>query len=94
MPYIKQEDRDAYDGLIGGLVAVLEARRYNLRGDSQVGDLNYIITALLTRALQPGAGYKTLNAIIGVLECCKQEWYRRKVAPYEDQKIKENGDVT
>lgn len=93
MPYIKQEDRDAYDGLIGGLVAVLEARRYNLASDSQVGDLNYIITALLTRVLPPGAGYKTLNAIIGVLECCKQEWYRKFVTPHEIEKEKKNGSI-
>jgi len=31
--------------------------------------------------------------MIGVLECVKQEFYRRKVAPYEDIKIIENGDI-
>jgi hypothetical protein len=28
-----------------------------------------------------------------VLECIKQEFYRRKLAPYEEAKIKENGDL-
>ena len=30
---------------------------------------------------------------MGVLECCKLEFYRRVAAPYEDIKIEENGDV-
>jgi hypothetical protein len=31
--------------------------------------------------------------VIGALENCKMELYRRKIAPYEDIKIEENGDV-
>lgn len=31
--------------------------------------------------------------ILGVLSCVQQEFYRRVVAPYEDQKCRENGDV-
>ena len=31
--------------------------------------------------------------MIGALECCKQEYYRTVVGPYEDMKIDENGDV-
>ncbi len=31
--------------------------------------------------------------IIGALRCCELEIYRRLAAPYEDLKIKENGDV-
>jgi hypothetical protein len=30
---------------------------------------------------------------IGALECCKLEFYRRVAVPYEDRKIKSNGDV-
>jgi hypothetical protein len=28
-----------------------------------------------------------------MLECAKQEFYRRNTAPYEDEKVLENGDV-
>jgi hypothetical protein len=38
-------------------------------------------------------GYAEINEVVGVLECCKLELYRRLAAPYEDTKIKENGDV-
>jgi hypothetical protein len=34
-----------------------------------------------------------MNNIIGVLECAKQEFYRKVCSPYEDQKSKDNGNV-
>jgi len=37
--------------------------------------------------------YQRINDIIGALEGAKAEFYRRVVVPYEDKKIKENGDV-
>lgn len=55
------------------------------------GELNYIITKLLL-ATDP-YNYNDYNTLIGVLECCKLEFYRRAVAVYEDTKIKKNGDV-
>jgi len=30
---------------------------------------------------------------MGVLECVKQEFYRRRAVPYEEEKIEENGDI-
>lgn len=61
------------------------------------GELNFAITLLVKEFLagQPkeGKSYEALNAAMGALECCKLELYRRIVAPYEDVKIKENGDV-
>ena len=61
--------------------------------ETVAGDLNYIITMILSKALGENPNYARLNEIMGVLECCKLEMYRRKVAKYEDQKISENGDV-
>jgi len=55
------------------------------------GQLNYMITKMLLA--QAPKSYADFNTLIGVLECCKLEMYRRAVAPYEDQKIEENGDV-
>jgi len=43
--------------------------------------------------LPPKPSYSDYNALVGVLECAKLEFYRRAVAAYEDKKIKENGDV-
>ena len=38
-------------------------------------------------------GYTELSQVMGVLECVKQEFYRKMVAPFEDEKCKENGEV-
>lgn len=40
-----------------------------------------------------GARYEVYNAVEGVLSCIGQELYRRMIAPYEDRKKEENGDV-
>lgn len=78
MPYIPPDRRE-------------EARR----DPSTWGELNYAIVKLIDGMLSDGdrVGYSEYNAIIGVLECCKLEIYRRLVAPYEDTKKVENGDV-
>lgn len=61
------------------------------------GELNYAITTLVNQYLRDTAmsppNYNNWNEVIGVLECAKLELYRRHVAPYEDKKIVENGDV-
>ena len=78
MPYIKQKYRE-------------EVHRY---GANNSGDLNFMITSLCTIYLkQHKYDYATMNEIIGALECAKHEFYRRIIVPYEDKKIKENGDV-
>lgn len=58
------------------------------------GELNFAITMLLTGYLEKrGVNYVSLNDCMGALEGAKLELYRRVVAPYEDKKIAENGDV-
>ena len=80
MPYIKQETRTSFEQGIGKIEVP--------------GDLNYIITRICLEYLNTkGQSYQIYNDIIGALECCKLEMYRRSVAPYEDVKIAENGDV-
>lgn len=82
MPYITSGRR--LDLVVPGLVGAVGAP----------GVLNYVITKLCLEYLRINkASYGTYNAIIGVLECVKQELYRRAVAPYEDRKLNENGDV-
>lgn len=60
-----------------------------------VGELNYLITKLIKDFLGSSdrINYAALNAAVGVLDCVKQELYRRIISPYEDKKIEENGDV-
>lgn len=61
--------------------------------DDAAGVLNYMLTRTIQTYLQRHKGYQGINDIIGALEACKLEFYRRVVVPYEDKKIQENGDV-
>lgn len=80
MPYISPEDRSR--------ILVDET------SISTPGELNYFISILLNWYInQKGKSYTTINEMIGALECAKLELYRRIAVPYEDTKIKENGDV-
>jgi hypothetical protein len=86
MPYIKKERRKDLNPLMKRLKAELAS--------ANEGDLNYVITSLVHAWIQGDAeNYTAYNAAIGALECAKLELYRRRVAAYEDEKIKENGDV-
>jgi hypothetical protein len=80
MPYIKQERRDAI--LAGGK-------------PQDAGELNFAISVLVDNYLKAKGGirYSHLNEVIGAMDCAKLELYRRVAAPYEDEKIEENGDV-
>lgn len=86
MPYITQLDREEYAEGILTLETALSG------SENPEGDLNYIITTLLQSTFPPNK-YAKINAAIGVLECAKLEYYRRGASPYEDKKIRENGDV-
>ena len=80
MPYIPQEERDR----LGQSYPCF----------NKPGQLNYMITDLIKQYIYSRTeNYTTYNDILGVLEAVKLELYRRKIAPYEDTKIQENGDV-
>jgi len=81
MPYITKKERAAFDP------CYLEQSR-------QAGQLNYQITRLIFEYFKENGGrYQQINDVLGALEGAKLEFYRRIVAPYEDKKIIENGDV-
>lgn len=80
MPYIQLEDRD----------------RVLSQGPTTPGELNYAFTMLALLYIENNVGkvnYLVINDIIGALEGCKLEFYRRVASPYEDIKIEQNGDV-
>lgn len=95
MPYIKKVIRDKFEDKILDLSSILKA--YSNTNDALCGNLNYIIFKIVKELTDSSNGgeksYARFNAIIGALECCKTEISRRLIAPYEDQKIVENGDV-
>lgn len=83
MPYVTREKRELLDQIVSNMGEV-----YKIKAD---GDLNYILYALCKRYVKPSYGeYKNF---IGELNECAAEIRRRLLAEYENEKIKENGDV-
>ena len=83
MPYIKKEAREYFENEIDRLSSKIQ----------NTGELNYIIYSLLCRLSKDKPSYRLYSALLAELECCKLEFYRKKVVPYEELKLIENGDV-
>ena len=77
MPYIKKSQR-----------------AHALVNPETAGELNFAFTMLCKTYLEKEpVTYQRLNDIVGALESCKIEFYRRKIVGYESVKMNENGDV-
>ena len=87
MPYIKRSRREPLDMLVQDFARV--------RDDFGVseGELNYLFTRLLLEWTEGVRSYCLLSSARGILQDVSEEFYRRVVAPFEDLKRWENGDV-
>lgn len=86
MPYITKQERKQLNRIIKSVVEKLDA--------NESGKLNYVITKLIIGYMnKQSISYAVFNEVIGVLECVKTEFYRRTIVPYEETKIRMNGDV-
>lgn len=83
MPYIPDGNRRFADQAVYSIIKVLRVLGCK-------GTLNYILYKV---AKDTCKSYGDWSRFIAELECCKLEIYRRQLGPYEDEKIKENGDV-
>lgn len=92
MPYIAQEKREILDKAVAVVVDALRQLESDDPQNNFEGCMNYTITKLINVAYTK-TSYRDINDVVGVLECVKQEFYRRRAAPYENQKAYENGDV-
>ena len=88
MPYIKKDQRPGVDAAVKPLIDHLK----QLPVEEQDGALNYAVTKTI-KTVYP-LKYFHLNRALGVLSAVTHEFYRRVIGPYEDTKIKDNGDVT
>ena len=78
MPYIRAETR----------------QELTERDPRNPGELNFLITMICWDYIRNnGRTYQHLNDVIGALTAAQLEFYRRVVAPYEEMKIEENGDI-
>lgn len=82
MPYIKQSERPRCD------LVIEQMQESDIKAN---GDLNYILFKYCKENIQPS--YNNYKNYIGELQETVAEIRRRLLAPYEDTKIEENGDV-
>lgn len=85
MPYVSRDSRTKLDPAIKLLWDLIETD----------GELNYTMTKLALAFVerQGGESYTNLSKALAAFEAAKLEFYRRKIAPYEDIKSLQNGDV-
>lgn len=91
MPYIVPEKREVLDPVIEELVITLRGLQSDDPNDNIQGNMNYVISRLLDRLYN--ANYQEINNAVGMMMCATFEYYRRMAVPYENQKIRDNGDV-
>lgn len=83
MPYISPAARLKFQHILSFPIDIANA-----------GELNYLISAIANEYLmQHGRKYHTMNDISGAFTNALNEFQTRIQRPYEDEKIKENGDV-
>ena len=63
--------------------------------DEFEGLCNYAISRIVSGVMKPSNGwkYRWLNRAHGTFLSAAAEFYRRVVAPYEDECIRKNGDI-
>lgn len=88
MPHVEEYQREKLNPILGIVVEKIE----------DLGELNYAITRLMLGVLNkraPGGSprYQQFLEIYGTPLAAAAEFYRLKVAPYENEKIKVNGSA-
>jgi len=92
MPYIKKEDRKRIEVLsVDQPHEVVGIYTYDIQ---TAGELQYAMAVMFKSYIaRKGLRYQNCNDVMGALAGAQMEFYRKTVVPYEDVKIKENGDV-
>jgi hypothetical protein len=85
MRYIPPEARPQYDEIIKSLAATI--REATEDQTKRAGHLNYVFTRLLLETYGRELAYWQHYEIIGMLECCKEEFYRHRTGPFEEKWI-------
>jgi hypothetical protein len=85
MPYIAQDDRDDFTDFANDVANVKP---------KTAGEIQYMIAVIVAEFMKNSDyRYQNMNDVMGALNGANLEFYRRYVAPYEDECIAKNGDV-
>lgn len=94
MPYITDNRKCVIDPALAELITLLE----NTELDEgffapTMGDLNYVLTRIILAYWKRRECYQAGGEISGAMRNAYSEFYRRVMVPYENKKIRQNGDV-
>ena len=96
MPYIDEEERLELDNQIDNMILAIRDNKTNLNNphdfSNYLGRINYCFSRIIYGVMRD-VSYRNIAMVTGVLENIKQEYYRRVAEPYEDIKIRQNGDI-
>jgi len=94
MPYIKKEQREDLDVIVDILITKLtkDLKEGKITEKDLAGNLTYVVFKLIRYFYENGKWYDRMDAL-KVCDSASDEFRRRFIHPYENKKIKENGDV-
>ena len=96
MPYIDEQERVELDSQIDNMILAIRNNKTNLNNphdfSNYLGRINYCFSRIIYGVMRD-VSYRNIAMVTGVLENIKQEYYRRIAEPYEDIKIRQNGDI-
>jgi len=85
MPYIESKRREELEEVLNVMIK---------NGvTASTGDINYILFSYCNRIVSPVASYHAYKMYLAELNEAMHEIRRRFLVPYEDEKIKKNGDI-
>lgn len=87
MPYIDAKARPKLDELMNPLIDYIMA----LPLEQQDAFVDYVLTRVVKSIYPPP--FFNFNRAVGVLNSVLLEFYRAEIGTYEDEKIRENGEV-
>jgi hypothetical protein len=87
MPYTEKKDREKYEPCLN----LLRGKMRSI--ENSKGDLTYLVYSLGIEYFKGKESYTNISNAVGSLQDAAEEIRRRHLNPYEDEKIKENGDV-
>lgn len=91
MPYLKRTDREELTE--HGLNELVDYFN-TLNDEDTAGALNFIIYSLVRfRVAHHGEKYNRYNSLLGAIGEAQAEIRRRLLVPYEERKIKTQGDI-
>lgn len=89
MPYIKPDDRPKFQPVIDAALLALRKKDDIIAK----GEINYLFSKILWELFDDKRSYSRGSDLHGVCFDIAAEFYRKKLAKYEDLKEEENGSI-